>query len=101
VPPGTNGGVSLLGHVFATVGAVLTAVVGLLLFWTFRTPLPNDVLFVATVAAAGLIACQVDSVLGELFENDGRLSKGSTNFIGMLSAVAIGAAVLALSGGAV
>jgi len=101
VPPGTNGGVSLLGHVFAAVGAVTTAVVGFVLFWAFRTPLPDAVLFVLAVAAAGFLACQVDSVLGELFENDGRLSKGSTNFLGMLSAVAIGAAALLLSGAVV
>ena len=99
VPPGTNGGVSSLGHLFAFVGAVTTAVVGLLLFWAFRTPIPNPFLFVATVATAGFVACQVDSVLGELYENDGRLSKGSTNFLGMLSAVAIAALVLAVAGG--
>jgi uncharacterized protein (TIGR00297 family) len=99
VTPGTNGGVSSLGHLFAFVGAVTTAVVGLLLFWAFRTPIPNPFLFVATVATAGFVACQVDSVLGELYENDGRLSKGSTNFLGMLSAVAIAALVLAVAGG--
>lgn len=98
VPPGTNGGVSSLGHLFAFVGALTTAVVGLLLFWAFQTPLPNLVLFVATATAAGFVACQVDSVLGELYENDGRLTKGSTNFLGMLSAVAIAAAVLAVAG---
>lgn len=99
VTPGTNGGVSSLGHLFAFVGAVTTAVIGLLLFWAFRTPVPNPVLFVVTVTAAGFIGCQADSVLGELYENDGRLTKGSTNFLGMLSAVAIAAGVLAASGG--
>lgn len=101
VTPGTNGGVSSLGHLFAFVGAFTTAVVGLLLFWAFRTPLPNPILFVATVTAAGFVACQIDSVLGELYENDGRLTKGSTNFLGMLSAVAIAAVVLTASGGLV
>jgi uncharacterized protein (TIGR00297 family) len=99
VPPGTNGGVSRLGQVFAVVGAVTTAVVGLLLFWSFRTPLPNPVLFTLTVTIAGIFGCQVDSVLGELFENRGKLSKGSTNFLGMLSAVALAAGILALAGG--
>jgi uncharacterized protein (TIGR00297 family) len=101
VPPGTNGGVSGLGHLFAVVGAVTTSVVGLLLFWAFRTPLPNPVLFAVTVAGAGILGCQVDSILGELVENRGYLSKGSTNFLGMLSAVAIAAAVLSASGGGV
>ena len=101
VPPGTNGGVSSRGHLFAFIGAVTTALVGLFLFWAFHTPLPNLILFAVTVAVAGFIACQVDSVLGELFENDGRLSKGSTNFLAMVSAVAIGAAVLSLSGASV
>jgi uncharacterized protein (TIGR00297 family) len=99
VPPGTNGGVSQLGQLFAVVGAATTAVVGLLLYWAFHTPLPNPVLFVVTVAVAGFVGCQVDSVLGELFENRGQLSKGSTNFLGMLSAALLAAAVLLLFGG--
>ncbi|HYA69892.1 MAG TPA: DUF92 domain-containing protein [Thermoplasmata archaeon] len=99
VPPGTNGGVSRLGQLFAGVGAVTTAVVGLLLFWAFHTPLPNPVLFVVVVVIVGFAGCQVDSVLGELYENRGQLSKGTTNFLGMLSSVVIATALLALLGG--
>lgn len=98
VPPGTNGGVSGLGHLFAFVGAVTTAVVGLGLFWAFRTPLPDPLLFVVAVTGAGFVGCQVDSVLGELYENDGRLTKGATNFLGMLSAIVIAGAVLSVAG---
>lgn len=99
VPPGTNGGVSRNGQLFALVGAVLTAVVGWFLFWVFRSPLPNALVFGVTVAGVGFLACQVDSVLGELFENGGQLSKGSTNFLGMLSAVAMVLVVLFVIGG--
>ena len=99
VPPGTNGGVSRFGQLFAVVGAVTTAVVGLLLFWGFRTPLPNPVLFTIVVALAGFLGCQVDSVLGELFENRGQLSKGSTNLLGMLSSAVIAAGALSFLGG--
>jgi len=89
VPPGTNGGVSGRGHLFAFVGSATTAIVGLALFDLLGTSIVNPVVFVTTVAFAGFVACQVDSVLGEVFENRGWLSKGSTNFLGMLSAVAI------------
>ena len=99
VPPGTNGGVSLRGELFALVASIMTALVGLALFLAFRTPIPNALLFVLTVVAAGFIACQVDSVLGETLENRGILTKGSTNFLGMLSAVAFAAAVLWLASG--
>ncbi len=99
VPPGTNGGVSLRGEVAALVASVTTALVGLGLFLVFGTPVPNAPLFVITVLAAGFVACQVDSILGETLENRGILNKGSTNFLGMLSAVGFAAVVLALASG--
>ncbi|MGP8075944.1 MAG: DUF92 domain-containing protein [Thermoplasmata archaeon] len=99
VPPGTNGGVSARGEVFALLASVTTALAGFGLFLAFGSPLPNPVLFVLTVTAAGFVACQVDSVLGETLENRGILTKGSTNFLGMLAAVAFAAVVLLLSGG--
>jgi len=101
VAPGTNGGVSARGELFALVASATTALVGLGLFLAFGTPLANPSLFVLTVVAAGFVACQVDSILGETLENRGLLTKGSTNFLGMLSAVAFAAAVLTLAGGVV
>jgi len=101
VPPGTNGGVSRNGQLAALGASVTTAFVGLGLFLSFGTPLPNLALFLATVIVAGFLACQVDSVLGEVLENRGILTKGSTNFLGMLSAVAVAALLLGLTGGAV
>ncbi len=99
VEPGTNGGVSVLGEVYAFLGAVLTAVMGLALFVVFGLVPPQPIAFVLVVTAAGFLGCQIDSVLGETLENRGRLSKHSTNFLGMLSAVAIAAlAILALAG---
>lgn len=98
VPPGTNGGVSLRGELFALLASVTTALAGLGLFLAFGTPLPNPVLFVGIVSLAGFLACQVDSILGEVLENRGILTKGSTNFLGMLSAVVFAAVVLAVSG---
>ncbi len=99
VPAGTNGGVSPLGELYALVGAGTTAVAGLGVFAVFRTPLGGIAVFVPIVLASGFLGCQVDSVLGEVLENRGYLTKGSTNFLGMLAAVGIAAGLLAAFGG--
>ncbi len=101
VTPGTNGGVSLAGEAWALVGSGVTAIVGLGLFRAFATQLPSTAVFLGSVTASGFLGCQVDSVLGETLENRGWLTKGSTNFLGMLSAIALGAVCYALTGGAV
>lgn len=94
VPPGTNGGVSMIGELWAFVGSLTTAIVGLALFVVFQTPRVSVGAFLVAVALAGFVGCQVDSVLGETLENRGYLTKGSTNFFGMLSAVAVAAGLL-------
>ncbi len=98
VTPGTNGGISGTGEAWGFVGAGLTALVGLALFRLFSTAVPALAVFLAVVTAAGFLGCQVDSVLGEVFENRGYLSKGSTNFLGMLAAIGLGAGFLAIAG---
>jgi uncharacterized protein (TIGR00297 family) len=99
VPPGTNGGISGTGEGFALAGAATTAIVGLGLFAIFGSPLADPGLFLVATIVAGFAACQIDSVLGETLENRGFLTKGGTNLFGMLSAVAIGAAIYLLGGG--
>ncbi|HTW40125.1 MAG TPA: DUF92 domain-containing protein [Thermoplasmata archaeon] len=98
VTPGTNGGVSAVGEAWALVGAGITALVGLAIFRLLSTSVPAPAVFLGAVVLAGFLGCQVDSVLGETLENRGYLTKGSTNFLGMLSAVAIAAAILPLTG---
>ncbi len=98
VTPGTNGGVSSAGELFATAGSAGIALVGVGLFGLFRTPSGALWLFLAAVSVAGFVACQVDSLLGETLENRGYLTKGSTNFLGMLSAVAFAAGILWAAG---
>ncbi|MEM0128772.1 MAG: DUF92 domain-containing protein [Thermoplasmata archaeon] len=98
VPPGTNGGISGPGEAFAAGGAAATAAVALGLFLAFGTPIPSAALLLVGAAIAGFFACQVDSVLGELLENRGILTKGSTNFLGMAAAIALGVGILLAAG---
>lgn len=99
VPAGTNGGVSSLGEAWALVGALTTALFALGLFAVFETARPTALLLLAVATGAGFLACQVDSLLGELLENRGWLTKGSTNLLGMTSSVAIAAVLFTALGG--
>ncbi len=99
VTPGTNGGVSGMGELWAFVGALSMSLVAAALFLLFGTPAPVAAAIVGGGAAAGFLGCQVDSVLGETLENRGYLGKGSTNFLAMVASLAIGALFLGVSGG--
>jgi uncharacterized protein (TIGR00297 family) len=99
VEAGTNGGVSVLGELWALVGALTTAIVAVALFAAFGTPTAAVGRFVGVAAAAGFLGCQVDSLLGETLENRGLLSKHGTNFAAMLASAAIAALLLAAAGG--
>jgi uncharacterized protein (TIGR00297 family) len=89
VTAGTNGGVSGIGEVWAFVGALTTALLGLALFVVFATTRPSAIVLLGVATIGGFLACQVDSVLGETLENRGWLTKGSTNLLGMLSSVLV------------
>jgi uncharacterized protein (TIGR00297 family) len=95
VEPGTNGGISALGEGFALVGAVTTALLGLGVFALFGAPFSSVPLELVVVITAGFLGCQVDSVLGELLENRGFLTKHTTNVLGMLFSVGLAAVLVA------
>ncbi|MHB8352130.1 MAG: DUF92 domain-containing protein [Thermoplasmata archaeon] len=99
VAVGTNGGVSARGELFALLGAAVTGTVGGALALLSGSGGSSLALLIGGSTAAGFAACQVDSVLGELFENHGYLSKGSVNFLGMLSAVVMAVGLFVAAGG--
>jgi uncharacterized protein (TIGR00297 family) len=98
VEPGTNGGVSAAGELWAAFGAGTTGLLGYGLYRLFGTATPPGAVLVVVVTVAGFLGCQIDSVLGETLENRGILTKHSTNFLGMLSSVAIAAGLLSALG---
>lgn len=79
VPAGTNGGVSNWGHLVALGGAALPSFVAVPL-----VGLPLHLVWIPILA--GWLGCQVDSVLGALFEQErgrayGLLTKSDVNFL--------------------
>ncbi len=85
IVPGINGGISKLGELSAVFGALIIGIsYSLLNFHTF-TLYP-----ILIVTVLGFIGCQIDSVLGALFENKNKMSKGQVNAISTMVAVIIG-----------
>jgi len=87
VPPGTDGGISPLGEFAALGGAAVVSILGWLLisdmFFQDATHLmPASILLVTFAVALGWIGCQIDSVLGALFQVQTKLlSNDLVNFI--------------------
>ncbi len=88
VEPGTNGGVSALGFFAGGVGALIIAVSSYLLYPSFLSADLHDMKFklLICVFAGGIFGTIIDSILGQLFENKGKMTNGTVNFISTLSA---------------
>lgn len=74
VPKGTDGGVTLMGEVFATLAAL---VIGLVAF-TLNIA-PPEIIPVATIA--GFVGTNVDSLVGATLEREGIIGNSGTNLI--------------------
>lgn len=98
VMPGTNGGVSALGEVWAFVGAITTALFAGALFHVFHQPIPSLGILLGGITLAGFIGCQLDSLIGETLENRRYLSKGGTNLVSMVMTVLVAWAFLRFLG---
>jgi len=76
---GTDGGVSPLGEAAALLGAFIMALLGWLLVFQLDPAYAFRALFYPTVF--GFLGCQIDSLLGAVFERRGQLTKGGVNFL--------------------
>lgn len=86
---GINGGISRTGTLASFLGSALIA----LTFYILPDGM-NNVLFAVIILIAGFLASQFDSLLGAVYENRGKLSKGGVNLLASLFAVLLSAAVL-------
>ena len=85
VPAGTNGGMSPTGTVAAFSGALIIAVIGVILS-PDNSSISNLNLLIL-ITTIGWLGCQVDSLLGALLENRGYIGKHGVNFLATFSGV--------------
>jgi uncharacterized protein (TIGR00297 family) len=89
VPPGTNGGVTLMGETVALVSA------GTISLLAFLLGVIDPVTAVAC-ALAGLVGTNLDSIAGATVENRGIIGNAGTNVIGTLGGGLFALAVFSL-----
>lgn len=81
VRPGTNGGVSWFGQMWAFFGAIYTSIIGWLILNPFSDTLSPGVWIIWIPVVVGFLGCQIDSVLGATLEERGLLNKDTTNLV--------------------
>ena len=87
VPPGTDGGISLLGQACALGAALYTGVVGwfvlgeLSRIYDLRPTMPTAPVFILIPMVIGFVGCQIDSVIGATLERKGLVNKKTTNLL--------------------
>lgn len=77
VPEGTNGGISVLGEVAGFFGAFLVSACAFMLS-------AADIAIFAAAVIGGFIGTNIDSLIGELFENKKYFGNAGTNFLATL-----------------
>jgi uncharacterized protein (TIGR00297 family) len=92
VSPGTNGGVSWFGQMWAFFGAAFTSIFGWLILHPSSDTLGPGFWIVWIPILVGFVGCQIDSVLGATLEERGVLNKDTNNLV----TIAIGAIMAVL-----
>ena len=94
VPPGTDGGITLLGEVAAFAGGFFLVLLGGIGFQFFEgVPGLKFLSWVLLATLAGWVGCQLDSVLGATLERHDILGKNGVNMLAMFGTLALAFAI--------
>ena len=88
---GINGGVSITGIAASILGGFLVGLVFVLLDFGYFSVIPA--LF---ITAMGVFGSTIDSILGALYENAGKINKGTVNFLATLASVILSVVLIYL-----
>ena len=88
---GINGGFSRTGQLAALLGAAIMSVLTLMAWFATNESTSMDLGIQNSIAVLiiGFLGCQIDSLLGALFENRGLLTKGGVNALAITSGMLI------------
>ncbi len=92
VPPGTDGGISVLGTAASFGGALFISVAGYVLMMLLGQPLPAY--FIPLTAVLGLLGSLIDSLLGATLERNGLIGKQTNNLASIVVACLIAGALV-------
>ncbi|MEM3396118.1 MAG: DUF92 domain-containing protein [Thermoplasmata archaeon] len=93
VKQGTNGGISLLGELWAFNGSLFVSVVGLGFLALFGE-IEFNLLNLLLISGLGFLGCQLDSLFGAVLENKRLLTKGTNNLLSIGCTIIIAVVIL-------
>jgi len=92
VPAGTDGGVSVMGTIWAFLGAMFASFLG----WAVIFPGMWPDWRLAIPIVVGFLGCNIDSLIGATLERKGKISKLGTNIASMAAGTALAALIVVL-----
>ncbi|MCD6383708.1 MAG: DUF92 domain-containing protein [Thermoplasmata archaeon] len=97
VMPGTDGGVSTLGHISAFMGSVLVVLPGFFLLSDYldieKHGLPFSYVYLITLVALAWVNSQIDSLLGATLQRNGIIGNNGVNVLSISLTTLLGAII--------
>ncbi len=97
VEPGTNGGISAYGQLWALIGSLYTFIVAGIVFYLFDITVFSPKILLMGIFI-GFMGSQIDSLLGATLEREGVMTKSLVNLVAISSTVCIYGGLLWLIG---